>query len=425
MLEKLLYAVIVISVKKILRGTIMQMQTAPKGLRLHIGIFGRRNSGKSSLLNSLVGQDVAIVSDVPGTTADPVEKPIEFLPLGPVLFIDTAGLDDDAETIGAMRADRSKRMIGRCDIAIITCSAGAWTHFDEDTLNELLKAKLPVIAVFTKSDEAMPNESLVKRLEDMKVKCVSVSNKTQSGMADLRELIIRTAPEDFLSSHKMLGDLTSPLKPVLLITPIDKEAPKGRMILPEVQAIRDTLDSDAYCVVVKENAVQTALDNLKTPPVLAVTDSQAFATVSQIVPDSIPLTSFSILLARMKGDLTTCVEGARKIAELEDGAKVLIAEACSHPPIGEDIGRVKIPKWMLLKTGKKIEFTVVQGHDFPKDPSPYDLVIHCGACMFNRREVLSRMLLCREKNVPFTNYGVAIAALNGILERAVKPFEMS
>lgn len=393
----------------------MTILATPRGLRLQIGIFGKRNAGKSSLLNALAGQDIVIVSDVPGTTADPVDKAMELSPVGPVLFIDTAGFDDDQETIGALRVERSIKILDRCDMALLVTKE--WSAEDAAMLKVIQERNIPVIVVlnrFTDDAPAVP--------EDLTVPVVTLSAKTGSGLAQLREKIVASAPEDFLSSDRMLGDLVEEHAPVLLITPIDKAAPKGRLIMPQVQAIRDALDHRAYCVVVTEDCVEQALSDLKRQPCLAVTDSQIFGSVAKVIPDSIPLTSFSILLARMKGDLTTCAEGAEVIKNLKDGSKVLIAEACTHHPAEEDIGRVKLPRWIREFTGKDISFTVVSGPDFPNDLSTYDLVIHCGACTFNRRAVLTRILRCKEAGVPFTNYGVAIACVKGILPRTLSPF---
>ena len=397
------------------------MQNTPKGLRLQIGIFGRRNAGKSSLLNALARQDAAIVSDTPGTTTDPVEKAMEMLPLGPVLLIDTAGLDDDAARIGNLRIERTRKIFERADLALLVSDAN-WGTFEEELLASFEARKTSLIVVFNKSDLAPAPAHVLGKLDARGVSHVSLSARTGEGLGALREMILRKAPEDFLSSSRMLGDLVPKGSPVMLITPIDLEAPKGRLILPQVQAIRDTLDHDCYCLVVKENALADALANLKTPPALAVTDSQAFGTVSPIVPETVPLTSFSILLARQKGDLAACAAGAAAIGKLKKNSRVLIAEACSHHPVGEDIGTVKIPNWLRRRCSPDLVIEHVQGHDFPKDLSGYDLVIHCGACTFNRREVLSRILQCAEQGVPFTNYGVAIAFCFGILERALRPF---
>lgn len=312
--------------------------------------------------------------------------------------------------------ERSIRTLDRCDIAILV--SAEWSNEDEAMLQRIRERDIPFIVVlnqFTDQEPAVP-----AGLED---RCVILSAKTGTGLAKLREKIIALAPEDFLASDRMLGDLVEEHAPVLLITPIDKAAPKGRLIMPQVQAIRDALDHHAYCVVVTEDCVEQALADLKRQPCLAVTDSQIFGSVAKIIPDSIPLTSFSILLARMKGDLATCAAGAEVIRDLQDGAKVLIAEACTHHPAEEDIGRVKLPRWIREFTGKDISFTVVSGPDFPDDLSSYDLVIHCGACTFNRRAVLTRILRCKEAGVPFTNYGVAIACVKGILPRTMSPFK--
>ena len=346
---------------------------------------------------------------------------MEMLPLGPVLLIDTAGLDDDAALIGGLRVEKSRKIFERADIALIVSDA-SWGAFEEKLLSDFAERGTAVIAVFNKTDVAFPPQNVLDSLRERSVSFVMVSAGKGEGLGELREMILRKAPEDFLSSNKMLGDLVPAGSAVMLITPIDIEAPKGRMILPQVQAIRDTLDHDCYCLVVKENSLADALANMKTPPALAVTDSQAFGTVSPIVPETIPLTSFSILLARQKGDLAACAAGAAAIGNLKPSSRVLIAEACSHHPIGEDIGTVKLPNWLRRRCSPDLVIEHVQGHDFPKDLSGYDLVIHCGACTFNRREVLSRILQCSEQGVPFTNYGVAIAFCFGILERALKPF---
>lgn len=397
------------------------MQGTPKGLRLQIGIFGRRNAGKSSLLNAVTRQQVSIVSDIPGTTTDPVEKAMELLPLGPVLFIDTAGIDDEG-ALGGLRVERTKKVFDRADLAIIVSAPGEWGAFEEGLLTELSSRKTPVIAVFSKADLGGPDEKTVKSLAGRVVACVSASVKDGRGVHELREAIIQAAPEEFISGGTIAGDLVPPGGMAVLVVPIDLEAPKGRLILPQVQTIRDLLDNDSYCVVVKERELRDCLDNLKRPPALVVTDSQAFLKVGGDTPDSIPLTSFSILFARLKGDLASCVEGAKAIGRLKPGSKVLIAEACAHHPIGEDIGTVKIPRWLTQYAGGKLEFTHTRGQDFPENPQGYDLVVHCGGCTFNRRNMLSRILLCRKAGVPFTNYGVAIAYSLGILERALSPF---
>jgi len=400
------------------------MPPTPKGLRLHIAFFGRRNVGKSSLLNALTRQQVSIVSPVPGTTTDPVEKPMEILPLGPVLFIDTAGLDDSGE-LGALRVQKTRQVLERTDVAVLVATPGTWDGFEEDILRELAARKTPVVVVFNKTDTAQPDAALVARLTEHKIRVVRTAAPTGAGLADLRQALLDAAPADFVDSPAILGDLVGPGEFAVLVVPIDKEAPKGRLILPQVQAIRDLLDSDAGCLVVKERELRNALDRLKTPPKLVVTDSQAFLKVAADTPPSVPMTSFSILMARFKGDLLAQVQGTLAIENLRRNDRVLIAEACAHHPIGEDIGRVKIPRWLTLYTGEKLQFEHVQGRDFPADLSPYKLVIHCGACMWNRREMLGRILRCQQARVPITNYGLTIAYSLGIFARALEPFPLA
>lgn len=397
------------------------MRGTPKAMRLHIGLFGRRNVGKSSLLNAITRQQVSIVSDFAGTTTDPVEKPMELLPLGPVLFIDTAGLDD-VGALGRLRTDRTREVFDRVDLGVIVCEAGQWQPFEEEILEELQRRNVPVVAVFNKSDLAEPAPELVETLTRKQVRVVSTAAAEGRGILEFRQALLDSAPADFVENPAILGDLVGPGEMAVLVVPIDKEAPKGRLILPQVQSIRDLLDSDAYCMVTKERELRDALDRLKRPPKLVVTDSQAFLKVAADTPRDIPLTSFSILFARYRGDLVTQVAGALAIDALKPGDRVLIAESCSHHPIADDIGRVKIPRWLTQYVGGKLEFDTVQGHDFALDLSPYKLVIHCGACVTNRRAMLSRLLKCRQAGVPVTNYGLAIAFSLGIFERALEPF---
>ena len=397
------------------------MQTTPKGLRLHIGIFGRRNAGKSSVLNAITGQRTAIVSDSPGTTTDPVEKAMELLPLGPVVFIDTAGLDD-AGALGEQRVARTRQAIERTDVALLVAESTLWQTFEEELLAELEQRGVPVIVVLNKIDIATPANELVARLTARGLPVVPMAATERQGVDDLRRALLATAPDSFFDPPTILGDLVGPGRMVVLVVPIDLEAPKGRLILPQVQTIRDVLDSDAYCAVVKERELRDLLDQLKQPPALVVTDSQAFLKVAADTPDDVPMTSFSILFARFKGDLGAFVEGARTIDKLKPGDKVLIAEACTHHPIGEDIGTVKIPRWLTQYVGGELEFDFTRGRDFPERLADYRLVIHCGSCTFNRRQVLSRVLRCREAGTPITNYGIAIACSLGILDRALGPF---
>ncbi|HPD29234.1 MAG TPA: [FeFe] hydrogenase H-cluster maturation GTPase HydF [Phycisphaerae bacterium] len=395
--------------------------STPKGFRLHIGIFGRRNVGKSSLLNAVTRQNVSIVSEFAGTTTDPVEKPMELLPLGPVLFIDTAGVDD-AGALGELRVGKTRQVFDRTDLGVIVAEPSIWSDFEERILNELASRQIPVLVVFNKCDVAMPDAAVVERLAARKVPVVRTAATSGQGILDFRQALLDNAPADFVNNPRILADIVGPGEMAVLVVPIDKEAPKGRLILPQVQAIRDLLDGDAYCMVVKERELRNALDRLKSPPKLVVTDSQAFLKVAADTPAEVMLTSFSILFARFKGDLITQVEGTLAVDSLVAGDRILVAEACSHHPIGEDIGRVKIPRWLTQYVGGKIEFVTVQGHDFPEDLSSYKLIIHCGACMWNRREMLSRIMRCRQARIPITNYGLVIAHSLGILERALQPF---
>lgn len=397
------------------------VQSAPKGLRLHIGLFGRRNVGKSSLLNAITRQQVSIVSEVAGTTTDPVEKPMELLPLGPVLFIDTAGVDDTG-VLGAMRIARTRTIFDRTDLGIVVTAEGEWGSFEAALVQELTSRQIPVIVVMNKSDLGRASDRLMADLRAQKLVVVQTAASTGEGLGELKQRLIETMPADFLEASAIVSDLVGPGEMAVLVVPIDKEAPKGRLILPQVQAIRDLLDGDALCLVVKERELRQALSVLKTSPKLVVTDSQAFLKVAADVPPQVDLTSFSILFSRNKGDLLTQVEGAMAIDRLQPGDKVLMAEACSHHPIGEDIGRVKIPRWLTQYVGGQLDFTHIQGHDFPDDLNEYNLVVQCGSCMLNRREVLSRIVRCREAKVPITNYGLAISFSLGIFARALSPF---
>jgi [FeFe] hydrogenase H-cluster maturation GTPase HydF len=381
-------------------------------------------------LNAITRQQVSIVSDVAGTTTDPVEKPMELLPLGPVLFIDTAGIDEASAAgepgasskLGALRVEKTRQALERTEIAVLVAEPGVWGGFEGGLLEDFAARHTPAVVVFNKTDVAAPDAALVERLRGEKLRVILASAITGAGLPELREALLELAPADFIDSPAIVGDLVGPGELAVLVVPIDKEAPKGRLILPQVQTIRDLLDTDALCMVVKERELRTALDRLKTPPKLVVTDSQAFLKVAADTPADVPLTSFSILMARFKGDLTAQVEGTLAIERLRSGDRVLIAEACTHHPIGEDIGRVKIPRWLTQYTGVKLEFETVQGRDFPADLSSYKLVVHCGACMWNRRQMLSRILQCRHAGVAITNYGLTIAYSLGIFARALEPF---
>jgi len=397
------------------------MQSTPRSLRLHIGLYGRRNAGKSSLINALTGQHVAIVSDTPGTTTDPVEKPMELLPIGPVLFIDTAGLDDEG-ALGAQRVAATRATFDRCELALLVVGAAGWGADEEAVLAELSGRGLPIVVVFSQCDRTEHDPLLVAAVRARATAAVVVSARTGAGLPDLRSALLAATPPAFLEPTALVADLVPPGGVVILVVPIDTEAPKGRLIMPQVQAIRDLLDGDAIAMVVKERELRTALERLNAPPDLVVTDSQAFLKVAGDVPDSVPMTSFSILMARFKGDLTALAQGAAAIERLRPGDRVLIAETCTHHPIGEDIGRVKIPRWLTQYVGGKLEFTTASGRDFPADLAAYRLVVHCGSCSANRAQMLTRIESCRAAGVPITNYGLAIAYSLGIFDRALRPF---
>lgn len=390
-----------------------------KSMRLHIGVFGRTNVGKSSLLNKITNQEVSIVSDIVGTTTDVVEKSMELLPVGPVTFLDTAGLDDETELSG-QRIEKTMKVVNRIDVAVVVCDFNGIGKFENDLIEKFKELKIPYLIVVNKCDLAPKSFHIDLKSELSNVIYTSVK-KDEKIVFKFKEALVNLLPEDFVNSPKIVGDLVPAKSTVILVIPIDKEAPKGRIILPQVQTLRDLLDNNCLSYVVKESELKDALDNLKTPPALVVTDSQAFKKVSEIVPENVSLTSFSILFARLKGDLDEFVNGARAIENLKDGDMVLILESCTHHAIEDDIGRVKIPNLLRKKTGKNLVIHNYAGHDFP-DIKDYKLIIHCGACMTNRREVLSRVLIANQNNVPITNYGVAISYCLGILPRAIKIF---
>lgn len=384
-----------------------------KSFRLHIGVFGKTNVGKSSLLNKITNQEISIVSEIAGTTTDVVEKSMELLPIGPVTFLDTAGLDDTSE-LGFQRVEKTMKVLNRIDIAIIVCDNRGLDCHESKLIEKLDELKIPYLIVVNKCD-------IEKPILNREALYTSVKDDNQL-VFKFKNALIKLLPDEFVNTPKIAGDLIEPKSTVILVTPIDKEAPKGRLILPQVQTIRDLLDSDCLSYVVKESELKDALANLKTPPALVITDSQAFRQVSEIVPENIPLTSFSILFARLKGDLTEFVKGANYIDSLQDGDMVLILESCTHHAIEDDIGRVKIPNLLRKKTGKNLVIHNYAGHDFP-DLNDYKLIIHCGACMTNRREILSRILIANKANVPITNYGIAISYCLGILPRATEIFK--
>lgn len=394
-----------------------------KSMRLHIGIFGKTNVGKSSLLNRITNQDVSIVSNIAGTTTDVVEKTMELLPIGPVNFLDTAGINDST-ALSSERIEKTMKIINRTDVAIVVCDYNGIDDYERNLIEKFNELKIPFMIFINKTDEKYPSDSIIEDLKNYTEHILLSSVKTDDLIVfKIKELLVKLLPEDFVNSPTIVGDLIPQGSTVILVIPIDKEAPKGRIILPQVQTLRDLLDNNCVSIVVKESELKSAIDNLKSAPSLVVTDSQAFKNVSEIVPENIPLTSFSILFARLKGDLNAFSQGAKSIEKLQDGDRVLILESCTHHAIEDDIGRVKIPNLLRKKTGKNLIIDNIAGHDFP-DISKYKLIIHCGACMTNRREVLSRILLASENNVPITNYGICISYCLGILPRALKIFEV-
>ncbi|MEF2231665.1 MAG: [FeFe] hydrogenase H-cluster maturation GTPase HydF [Pseudodesulfovibrio sp.] len=393
---------------------------APRGVRLVIALAGRRNAGKSSLINALTGQETAIVSDTPGTTTDPVAKHYELLPLGPVTFYDTAGLDDEGE-LGALRIKATKKILCRCDVAVVVLGEDGLADHERGLLATIRELGVPCIVAWNKAD-LRPEDAPLPELPD--VPFLHVSASTGRGVDRLKERIIAAAPPEYRQERLILGDLIREGDHVLCVTPIDLAAPKGRLILPQVQVLREILDCDAIGTVVKEREIEAALAGMREPPALVVTDSQVVMSVAGDVPDDVPLTTFSTLFARYKGDLASLVRGAAAIDGLKDGDTVLIGEACSHHDVADDIGRVKIPRWMTQYTGRDLKFEVYAGHDFPEDLERFALVVHCGACMLGRTEMLRRITECARRGLPVTNYGVAISKLQGLLERVLRPFGM-
>lgn len=393
------------------------MQSAPKSLRLHIAILGRVNSGKSSLLNLLTGQQAAITSEVAGTTTDVVEKAQELLPLGPVLWLDTAGFDDKTE-LSEKRMEKTYRALERADIALLVCQGDNIGEAENKIIALAQEKKIPLIKIYNQADKYTITAS-----DGIKVNSTDLTSRDRV-LNELKAALIKACPDDFLNSQPLLGDLAPANSTVIMIIPLDYEAPKGRLIMPQVQAIRDCLDHDQNIMVVKEDNYINTLNNLKTPPALVICDSQIVDRMVKETPPEIKCTTFSILMARFKGDLEKMVRGAQMISELQDGDKVLIAESCTHHAMEDDIGRVKIPNWLLKKTGKKLQINHVSGCDFGTDLSEYKLVVQCGGCNINRREILSRIYKCEHAGVAITNYGVCISELKGVLNRVLEPFKM-
>jgi len=389
----------------------------------HIGIYGRRNNGKSSLINCLAGQDIAIVSDHAGTTTDPVKKSFEITGFGPVILVDTAGIDDSGD-LGKKRVDRTVRTLDIIDLALLVITENSWGEFEDDLISKFNAQDLPFIVIHNKSDITEPQpDFIVKVREKTGTELFEFSAVDKRNYESLIELIRTTIPEHSYRTPAMLGDLINYGDLVLLITPIDVEAPAGRLILPQVQAIRDILDNDAVAIVLKEREVDAFLKKTGIRPALAVTDSQVFVKADASIPHDIPLTSFSILLARFKGDFENYLKGTPKISELKDGDRVLLLESCTHHVACDDIGRTKIPRWISNFTGKKIEYDVVAGLDtLPRPITDYSLLIQCGGCMITRRQLLNRLQPAVKAGIPVTNYGMAIAYVQGIYNRAIAPF---
>lgn len=391
----------------------MGLQDTPSSERVQIGFFGCRNAGKSSLVNAVTNQEMAVVSPVKGTTTDPVTKAMELLPLGPVLIIDTPGIDDEGG-LGEQRVKRTKQILNRIDCAVLVVdSVAGKTKADEELLNLFQEKQIPFLVAYNKSDLQLPILSEENE--------VAVSALLKTGIEELKERIAALGKEN-QKERMLVRDLVKAEDLVVLVTPIDSSAPKGRLILPQQQTIRDLLEADAIPVVTKENTLKTTLESLAKKPAMVITDSQAFAQVSKDTPLDIPLTSFSILMARYKGFLEGAVQGVAAIETLQDREKVLICEGCTHHRQCEDIGTVKIPRWLRQHTGKELELVHTSGKDFPEDLSPYRLVIHCGGCMLNEREVAYRQKCAADAGIPFTNYGIAIAYMTGILKRSIEIF---
>ena len=392
----------------------MSLQTTPSANRLHIALFGRRNSGKSSLINALTGQDTALVSDIPGTTTDPVSKAMELHGIGPCVIIDTPGFDDEG-TLGEMRIERTLKAIERTDIALLLCEENNLQ--EEAAWMQQLKAKnIPVILILNKADIRQDISSLIE--QELGEKPLLVSAKEKRGMEDIRLAILEKLPQDF-EQPSITGDLVSENDLVLLVMPQDIQAPKGRLILPQVQTMRELLDKKCLIMSCTTDKLPQTLQALARPPKLIITDSQVFKTVYEQKPAESLLTSFSVLMAGYKGDIRQFIEGASAIDRLTERSRVLIAEACAHAPMTEDIGRVKIPRLLRKKIGEGLQIDMVSGSDFPKDLSGYDLIIHCGACMFNRKHVMNRLESASSQQIPMTNYGITLAHLMGILDKIV------
>ncbi|MBF0493759.1 MAG: [FeFe] hydrogenase H-cluster maturation GTPase HydF [Candidatus Omnitrophica bacterium] len=396
------------------------MYSTPVSNRLHIGIFGRRNVGKSSLINAITGQSLAIVSEIPGTTTDPVYKTMEILPIGPCMLIDTAGIDDEG-VLGKERVEKTQGVLRKTDVGLIVVEPGMKIgNFENELVKIFKEKKLPYLFVINKCDIG-DDTDILEEIEKLPAKFIGVSSKTLFGIEELKKEIMEIAPADW-SPVPLVKDIIKAGDTIILVCPIDSAMPQGRLILPQVQVLRDVLDANAVAYVTKETALPCVMENLKKAPRLVITDSQVFETVKDMIPEDIPLTSFSVIFARHKGDLAAYIKGVEAVETLADGDEILIAEACTHHVQPEDIGRSKIPTWLLNRTGKDLVFDVTAGGEFKKDLSRYKMIITCGACMVNRREMMHRVNAAEKAGVPITNYGILIAHLSGILDRVVAPF---
>lgn len=399
----------------------MSLNATPSSERVHIGIFGKRNAGKSSLINAITGQNLAIVSEAKGTTTDPVYKAMELLPLGPVMIIDTPGIDDEG-VLGSLRIQKAYQVLNKTDIALVIIDAAVGPSAEDLRLIKRINAKkIPLLIVINKCETINEDKKTAYQALLPNGKLLFVSAEQQLNIFELKEAIAQTVPADE-NKAQIVADLLSPSDFVVLVVPIDSAAPKGRLILPQQQTIRDILEADAAAIVVKENELTNTLQNLGKRPKLVITDSQVFKKVAAETPADILLTSFSILFARYKGNLQTAVQGVTALESLEDGDKILVGEGCTHHRQCDDIGTVKLPRWIKEYTGKNPEFIFTSGTEFPLDLSPYKIIIHCGACMLNEREMQYRIKCAADQNIPFTNYGITIAYINGILKRTVEPF---
>ena len=403
----------------------MGMNETPSADRVHIGFFGKRNAGKSSIVNKVTGQELAVVSDVKGTTTDPVSKAMELLPLGPVVIIDTPGIDDEGH-LGELRVRKAKQVLNRVDVAVLVVDATVGkTSVDEELIHIFKEKEIPYLVVYNKADLLKTKDgnrlSSENKLNQNAEQSIYASAATGQNIYELKERIASLAVTDELKL-RLVGDLLEPSDFVILVVPIDKAAPKGRLILPQQQTIRDVLEAGAVAIVIKEDELSNTLENLGKKPKLVITDSQVFAKVSKETPEDIWLTSFSILFARFKGNLKAAAAGAAAIDRLKDGDKILISEGCTHHRQCDDIGTVKLPRWIRNYTGKELEFEYSSGRDFPEDVTKYSLIVHCGGCMLNEREMRYRQKCALDQEIPITNYGIAIAYMQGILKRCVEMF---